>query len=191
MTSLSSPAAPRPPSLYDISGEWAALEAALLDSGGEVTPEVEAAFTALGELEGAAVDRYAAVVRSLGAYADACKAEETHFRDKRKAAEGAIVRLKERVLDYMRQRDVKELRGPTARAARQKNGGLRPMELLVPAEELPSAFTVTTIGPDWPAIRAAIGDNLPPDNVGEVLTLPGDRQPAVEIRPVGEHVRFR
>ena len=184
-------AAPRGVSLYDLGAEFRALEDALLESGGEVTESVEAAFTALGELEAHKVDAYAHVVRGITAYADALKAEESALRDKRKAAENAIARLKDRLMDYMRERGVRELRGATWKAALQRNGGLRPMDLLVAPEELPAAFQLHRVEANWPAIRAALGVVLPPPEIGASMTLPGAVGPDVNVQPVGEHVRIR
>jgi len=178
-------------SLYELGTEFRALEDALLDAGGEVTPEVEAAFAALGQLEAHKVDSYAHVVRGITAYADALKAEESALREKRKAAENAVQRLKDRLMDYMRERDVRELRGATWKAAIQRNGGLRPMELLVAPEELPPRFRVVRVEPNWPEIRAALGERLPPPDLGSSMQLPGAAHLAVNVQPVGEHVRLR
>jgi outer membrane murein-binding lipoprotein Lpp len=178
-------------SLYELGVQWQQLEDVLVESGGEWTEEVEAYFAALGQLEGAKVDAYAHVVRGISAYADALKAEESALRDKRKAAEHAIERLKARLLDYMRERDVRELRGTTWKAAIQRNGGLRPMELLVAPEELPEAFQLRRVEPNWPAIRAAVGEGLPPPDLGATLTLPGAVGPDLNVLPVGLHLRLR
>jgi len=178
-------------SLYELGAEFRALEDALLDAGGEVTPEVEAAFAALGQLEAHKVDSYAHVVRQISAYADALKAEESALREKRKAAENAVQRLKDRLMDYMRERDVRELRGATWKAAIQRNGGLRPMELLVAPADLPPAFRTVTVSPNWEAIRGAVGELMPPPDIGATMTLPGAAHLAVNVLPVGVHVRLR
>jgi len=191
MNSPSSVAPARGLSLYELGEQWQALEAALVESGGELTPEVEAAFAALGAIESHKVDSYAAVVRSFSAYLEAVKAEEAELRTKRKVAEAAIERLKGRLLDYMRERGVRELRGTTWRAAIQRNGGLRPMSLLVAAEELPPAFQKITVEADWPAIRAALADLAIPPDVGAQVATPGAVGPDVDVHPVGEHLRIK
>jgi hypothetical protein len=177
--------------LYELGEEWHALEAALLDAGGELTPDVEAAFAALGHLEGAKVDSYAAVLRTFAAYATALQVEEAALRAKRHTADAAIERLKGRLLEYMRERGVRELRGHTWRAAIQRNGGLRPMALVGPVEDLPAVYRVVTVTPDWPAIRAAVGELAPPPDLGGQVALPGTAALCVNIQPVGEHCRIR
>ncbi len=168
------------PTLYDVSTEFARIELLLTEQGGEWTEEVEAAFLALGEMEKDRVDAYHHVIANLNAYRDGCIAESRRLDEKARVADNAAIRLKGRLLEYMRARDVTELKGEKWRAVIQKNGGKAPLVLLCEPDALPKHLQRVRIEADTDGIRA-------------VLTNSG----AVELAGVarldqpGTHLRFR
>ncbi len=178
-------------SLYDLGAEFAALEAMLIESGGEWTPEVESRFAALGALEGDKVDAYASVIRQqeaaakvFGGEADAFQAKADAFQAKADAALAVAKRLKARMLEYMQGRDVAELRGALWRFARQRNGGKAPLRLEVEPDALPEKYRVVRYFPDTDALRADA--ELCPNGVLEVGGVPLAR-----LESPGEHIRIR
>lgn len=175
-------------SLYTLSETFAALEAELLETGGEWTPEIEAAFAALGELETDKVDAYAVVVRGLERHRDACKTERDALQQKATAAEHAARRLKERMHEYLTVRGVRELKGTVWRAAIQAHGGKQPLEVLVPAEELPPDFQRVTVSADTDKLRAAAEAVADP---GGEVTLTHEGTALARLLPRGSSVRFR
>jgi outer membrane murein-binding lipoprotein Lpp len=166
----------RPLTLYDLGAEWVALEAALLEAGGEVTPEVEQALAALGELEASKVDAYAFLVRNLEGYADRVRAEEQALAAKRKAAENSARRLKERLLGHLELRGLDKLAGSIWTAARQANPAS--VEVLVPPEELPEAYRVVTVEANKRQLLADLKAGTP---------LPG----VASVAPTTYHLRIR
>lgn len=179
------------PTLLDIGEAYLKLEEVLLETGGELTPEVEAAFEALGGLEAAKVDGYASLVKSLDAYARACALQRRTLVEelgaKEKAAQGAVERLKERMKLYLEGRGVSEVRGSVWRAALQRNSTRPALELLVPPEDLPQEFVVVTVSADLEKLKATVADHDPDEPVE--LTVKG--QVVARWPGRGTHVRFR
>jgi hypothetical protein len=165
--------------LYEIGAEFAALEAALTESAGELTPEVEAAWDALGEMERGKVDAYRHICIRFDTFARACEAEAAQLQAKATAATNARKRLMERLKGYMESRGVTELKGELFAAKIQKNGGKAPLALLVPVEELRPEFQRQRIEADTDAIRDAL-------EVGD-STITGKAR----IEPVGTHLRWK
>ena len=83
--------------LYDLSAEGLAIFDMLEESLGELTPDLEQRLDSL-MLEGPErLEAAAMVVRSLEANASACEAEAQRLRDRAKAFEGQVDRLKLRM----------------------------------------------------------------------------------------------
>lgn len=137
------PAAERRLSLYEITGELSALDELLEETEGEVTPEIEAWMEEFGPMLMRKVDSIGRYCANLTAAAEACKAEETRLAKRRKSQESKVASLK-RLLEVAMQRlGESRLEGSTFAAVRQKNGGKRALEVLVPAGELPAGLTRT------------------------------------------------
>jgi hypothetical protein len=178
------------PSLYELTDQFRQLEEELIASSGEWTPDVEAAFLALGDLEKDRIDAYASLCRSQDAYQLALKGEETALREKRKISENLVARLRARLQEYLELRDVKEIRGNIWRATIQANGGKRSLTLIASPEQLPPEFQVHRIEPDTAKLREvaesqATGNDADP----VVLTLDGVEAARLEAR--GHSIRFR
>ncbi len=169
------------PSLYTIGTEFAEIEAALYEAGGEITPEIEARLLALGTMEGEKVDGYAAVVRTFESHATACRHEAAAFAAKAQVAENAAKRLKGRLLDYLTERGLEELRGTIWKAKRTANGGKQPLTLLVDASELPPEYQLVTVAANTDMLRVQA------DADGAVVF--SDR-PVARLEPRGHHLRI-
>ncbi len=171
-------------SLYDLGQEFAAIEAALLETEGELTPEIEARLAALGTLEGEKVDAYRAVVRSFEARADVIGTEIAALMAKKAAAHQAAQRLKDRLLAYLEARGVDRIKGTIWTAARQRNGQ-RALTVHVAPEALPELLrkTTITVTPDREALKA-----LAEMETGRVEI---DGQHVATLEPASHHLRFR
>lgn len=167
--------------LYELGAEFAALEEVLVANGGELTPEVEAALTNLGEIQAEKVDAYRAVAASFAAYAAKVSDEMALLAAKKQAAEKAEANLKRRLLEYMTARGVTELKGTIWKAAIQKNGGKPPVTVLVEPTALPSGLQRITVSPDADRIRAVATN-------GQVVV---DGVLVAQVENVGTHLRFR
>jgi hypothetical protein len=164
-------------SLYALGAEWQALEAALVESGGEVTETVEAAFATLGEMEASKCDAYCSLIRSFDGYAELFKAEEQAMAAKRRVAENSARRLKERLHAYLETRGLEKLKGTVWTAALRKNP--LSVHLLVPPERLPEQYQRITIEPDKRKLEA---DLKAPEGHPEVIDY-------AEFGPPTYHVR--
>lgn len=171
------------PTLYEVGVEFARLETLLYEQGGEWTPEVEAAFTALGEMERDRVDAYQHVIANLTAHATGCQEEAKRLAEKADVALNAAKRLKERLKEYMEVRGVTALQGDRWLAVIQRNGGKPPLVLDLPVEQLPSRFVRYTPAPDSDALRAAAMTD------GSVIGPEGVQ--IAHVDPPGTHLRFR
>jgi hypothetical protein len=80
--------------LYELPGIYATIDQQLDESGGEVTPEIQAALDAADAALEDKVDRIAALIRNATAEEEACKAEAAHFRDRAQAAANKADSLK-------------------------------------------------------------------------------------------------
>lgn len=80
--------------LFDIPVEWAAIELALEEAAGELTPELEQRIQAL--LEGGAdkLDAAMSVCRSLEHQAEAAKAEAQRLQDRARSFDNQVDRLR-------------------------------------------------------------------------------------------------
>jgi hypothetical protein len=146
--------------LYEISGDLAALEDLLTEVGGELPDEVaEAAIDAWLEETGTAtrekVDNYCGLIRELESRAAARKAEAK--------------RLKSRLLWFFEAHQLKTLETARFRVTAAQNGGLAPLIISVPLEEVPDEFIEFVRKPMNPMIRELLeaGERLPFAELGE------------------------
>ena len=166
-------------SLYSLGAEFLALEAALTESGGEVTPEVEAAFATLGELEVAKVDAYCSLIRSFAGWVEMVRLEEQVLAAKRATAENAVAALKARLQQYLELRGLERLKGVIWTAALQRNP--TSVRVLVEPEQLPAEYQRVTIAADKRKLEA---DLKAPEGHPEVTQW-------AEFAPPTHHLRIR
>lgn len=167
------------PTLYELGTEWARLETALIEAEGEMTPDVEAALAALGDLERDKIDAYQHIVANLDAHAKACHEEAERLRAKSDVARNAARRLKDHLLAYMQARGVEAIQGDRWRACATKNGGKPPLTVLVEPEQLPASYQRVKVEPDTDALRAGL-EQADPAAVA-----------VARLEPRGVHLRFR
>lgn len=84
--------------LYEIAVEGLELERILEETGGELTPELEARFDELLKAGPEKIEAAICVVRNLQAEAEAAKTEEQRFAKMRKSAERQVESLKTRIM---------------------------------------------------------------------------------------------
>ena len=169
--------------LHEIGEQFATLETALIDSGGELTPEIEALLADLQLAEKTKVDNYRHVVLRFEKFAGMCDDEIHVLQDKATAARQSARRLKEWLKLYMEQRQTTKLEGELFTASIQKNGGMPPVTVFVPVESLDRSLCRIKVEPDTDAIRGVA------DEQGNVVGEDGTVLARVE--PRGTHLRFR
>jgi hypothetical protein len=167
------------PTLLEISGDLLALSDLLEESGGEVTPETEAAidawFADLGEQRDAKIDNYAALVRELTLRAAARKEEQERLALCVRVDENTVKRLKERLKLFMELQGLRKLETARYRVSVQANGGRPPLEI-PDATAVPVEYQRVVISADVDAIHAALKQGV---------EVPGVRQLAR-----GSHLRI-
>ena len=151
------------PTLYQLSQDLAAIHQALLENGGDLTPELEERLKQLDFQTRDKVDAYKAVWESL-------KAEEEMFREESHrchaiavARKKAQLVLQERLRQYMDCHGVTELKGQFHTVKVVKNGGQAEVQVLVPPESLPDPFVTKTANKTY--LRALIQEQADDDGI--------------------------
>lgn len=167
--------------LYDIHEDFHALEALLIEMGGDISdPEIEEMVDALilevNENLDAKVDGYCRYIMELEAQAEARKAEATRLNDLAKINKNIASRIKLRLkmgLDAMGKTNLKTTLFGVSIC---KNGGKR--VLTVNDDAVPDGEYLEWVArPDRTAIRAALED-------GKTLEF-------AKIEPQGTHLRIK
>jgi hypothetical protein len=128
------------PTIFSLAALHDDIDAALLDTAGEVTPAIQALLDVHERLETDKLDAYGIVYRDHMEKAAACTrlAEELTARaaQHRKIAEG-----RQRLMQwYMTRRDMPELQGNFVRFTRVTNGGVQKVDLIIPVEQVPDTY---------------------------------------------------
>ena len=154
--------------LYEISDDLSALEALLIEVGGELPDEVaEAAIDGWLEETGKAtkdkVDAYCGLIREIEARAAARKAEAKRLAERASIDAGAVDRLKARLLWFFEVHNLKTLETARFRVTAAQNGGVAPLHITAPLEEIPDEFIEFVRKPMNPMIREMLeaGETLP------------------------------
>ena len=162
------------PTLYAISDDLLALEALLIEVGGELPDEVaEAAIDAWLDETGRAtrdkVDSYCGLIRELEARRDARMEESKRLQQRATTDWNAILRLKARLLAFFEAHQIKTLETARFRVTAAQNGGVAPLHITAPLEEIPDEFIEFIRKPMNPMIREMLeaGEKLPFAELGE------------------------
>jgi hypothetical protein len=160
--------------LYEISADLSALEELLTEVGGELADgEAEAAIDAWLEETGTAtrekVDNYCGLIRELESRAAARKAEAKRLAERSNIDASAVDRLKSRLLWFFEAHQLKTLETARFRVTAAQNGGLAPLIISAPLEEIPDEFIEFVRKPMNPMIRELLeaGERLPFAELGE------------------------
>ena len=97
--------------LFQLTADMTAIEDALWENGGELTPELEQALTETQESLVAKTDSYGALIRKFDAATVSIDAEIKRLQALKKTASNAVERLKERVLYSMENNGITKLDG--------------------------------------------------------------------------------
>ena len=97
--------------LYELGEQERRLEDMLYESGGEMTPEIEALLSDNKEDMSAKVEGYNRIIREYDNFMAGCDEEIKRMTAKKKQAENAKTRIKEHILTMMRLFDWNRLKG--------------------------------------------------------------------------------
>lgn len=96
-------------SLYEIGTEWQELEELLMESGGELSDELEERLGELMTTETEKINGYLAVRANLKMVAEGAKTESDRLSKRSKSAQNAIDRMESRLQGYMDARGINEV----------------------------------------------------------------------------------
>ncbi|MCW5940675.1 MAG: siphovirus Gp157 family protein [Fimbriimonadaceae bacterium] len=158
--------------LWEIDGRIAELERAMADLEGEDESILRAFEQELDRAEEqltSKIDSIAALISSLEATAKARKEEADRLAKLAKSDLNRAQRVREFLLGYLRSRGVDRMDTPRYRLSVAANGGLAPIRISLPADELPEEYRRTQYTADLDAIRNALerGEQLQWAMVGE------------------------
>jgi hypothetical protein len=156
--------------LQAIGDDLEALDVRLSEAGGDIDAEREAGealgawFDALTTESWGAVDRAVVWLKDLEVRAAAKRAEVASLTRAAQADEERADRVRARLLEFVRRRGGR-FTTPLRTLRAQGNGGVRPLTLLVEAEDLPEEFcdVCTVYAPRKDEIRRRLeaGEDLP------------------------------
>lgn len=159
--------------LWEISGELTELEQAI--EGEDLSPEdraavIDAWLESCDDLP-AAIDRYAELVGMYEATAAYRKSEAERLLDLAHRDANRAATMRDRLRTFMASHSIPKLSTPRYQLRVQGNGGVAPLEINIPAEELPVEYTeqVITIRIRKDALRTAIEQG---EDIAGVRLLP-------------------
>lgn len=165
--------------LYQLTDEMQRITDALIEAGGEVTPETESLFDGLSEQIERKIDSTRAAIRNLEAEAEAAKAEEDYFKARRVRAENSVKAIKANVLRIAELRGLQRIEGSTTTCTVREATSSKLIVHTMPTE-LPERFQKRpAVEVDTRALKEAVqrGD---PDTLGHA-----------ELAPRTKYVMFR
>lgn len=119
--------------LFQLSADMSAIEDALWENGGELTPELEQALVETEQSLATKVDGYNHLIRSFSSKADIIDAEIKRLTALKKTAENAEKRLKEHICETMGMFGIDKLEGAYCKISRAKTSKVETDEELLTA----------------------------------------------------------
>lgn len=155
-------AAPRiaPLSLYHLTEELYLIEQALLESGGEITDEMDQQYADLLTMHAEKVEGYVAMIRKFEASAEGIKSERERLQQAEQTMQNAARNLKARLAQTMLVRGETEHRTSLGKVRLQQSGS-RPLVLLVEPENLPEEYQRIRVEADKTALKKALKEGQP------------------------------
>jgi len=152
-------------SLFDLSASaaimkfWIETESQTDDAGeltGEINPTIDAL---LAELEGnieVKVENYCWLIKEIEGRATIRLLESKRIKALATTNENLVKSLKERLKFFFESQAIQKLECKTFKVSIANNGGVQPLQVDLPADQLPVQFQKITIEADNQALRKAI-----------------------------------
>ena len=97
--------------LYELTGQMRDIETLLEETGGELTPELEALWEETSESLPMKVDGYNQVIVNLSSYSKNLDGEIKRLQALKKTADNSVARIKEHIADVMKANGIAKLEG--------------------------------------------------------------------------------
>jgi len=107
--------------LYRLTDEQNRIEDMLIETEGEITPEIAELLEATDAALAQKVDGYNHIIRRCASYAQACKDEKMRFARLQKAYENASAGLKQHIQFVMEAQGIDKLESPTCKISFRNN----------------------------------------------------------------------
>ena len=152
-------------SLFDLSASSAIMKfwletEAKTDDAGEMTGEIDTTIDdLLKELEGsieAKVENYCWLIREIEGRAAIRLLESKRIKALATTNENLVKSLKERLKFFFEAQSIQKLECKTFKVSIANNGGVQPLQVDLPADQLPPQFQKVTIEADNASIRKAL-----------------------------------
>ena len=152
-------------SLFDLSASSAIMKfwletEAKTDDAGEMTGEIDTTIDdLLKELEGsieAKVENYCWLIREIEGRAAIRLLESKRIKALATTNENLVKSLKERLKYFFETQSIQKLECKTFKVSIANNGGVQPLQVDLPADQLPPQFQKVTIEADNASIRKAL-----------------------------------
>lgn len=158
--------------LFQLSAEMAAIEAALIENGGELTPELEKAMAETSEGLVKKADGYGILLAKFAAISDACKAEIDRIQSIKKTADNSVKRIKGHLAQTMDAFEMKNLDGETHKFTLTRSTGTVVDEaaVLKPYEEKLARFQESL--PEWLTLSPKISKTILKDTFKDSDVMP-------------------
>ena len=156
--------------LYELTGQMAAIEAALEETGGELTPELEELWAETAESLPGKIDNYNALIKNLEASSEAAKAEEKRLKALREFDDNKVRRIKNHVMDAMIQFGFQRLEGKLCKVFLSSSTSTEVDEDLLLQ---PYRYKVDTLGlPDWVEVELKVRKSVLKDRFKDAEVTP-------------------
>lgn len=166
--------------LLEIGDDLTALLELIDESpDGELSPEMEqsleAWFAELAEARDEKLDNYGGLLRDLTLRIAARREEKERLAKRVQAGENLIGKLKDRLKLFFELQGLAKVETRRYTISVQKNGGVQPCEVTVPASQLPERFQQIEVAVKTDVLRAAL--------------VAGEEIEGARLLPRGSHVR--
>lgn len=181
------------PSLFQIEERLAVIDAMMAETGGEITPDIEAAFTAyLTQTEMdlcVKLDNYVALIRREMAIESVARLQSQQYASRASIAANVAKRAKFRLLEFITGRGWKTVTTATGiKLVAWGNGGAMPIKWKHETEERPLDLNDPAVKP---FVRAVTTYEIDEDAVRAALDATHDgKLPFAEYVPRGTHLRI-
>ena len=133
--------------LYALTEQMSAIESALEENGGELTPELEVAWQETSESLATKVDNYNALVIKFTNYSENLAGEIKRLQSLKKTADNSARRLKDHIKETMEAFGISKLEGSLCKMSLTPSTATEVDEGVV---LLPYAARIPSLGlPDW------------------------------------------
>lgn len=142
--------------LFQLSADMSAIEDALWENGGELTPELEQALMETEQSLAVKTDGYNALIRKFASQAEIIDAEIKRLTALKRTCQNAEKRIKNHLCDTMGMFGIDKLEGQYCKISRAKTSSIETNEDLILATCLPAITALNESLPPYIRVEPKI-----------------------------------